>query len=187
MISIVRPLLPLALLSLSAVAADPWADFPAKQGATLGKRIVFGFEDDLWLVLHLMIAGRLHWYDPDAKSPVKSALAAFVFPNGTLSLTEAGTKKRASLHLVQGEAALRLHDPGGLDVLGCTREEFRAALTALLWIWHPPSPMATPATRADAIKWSLERLREERVPIPASLEAYAVAEGARPASRWAAR
>ncbi|HEX5218360.1 MAG TPA: DNA-formamidopyrimidine glycosylase family protein [Verrucomicrobiae bacterium] len=96
----------------------------------LGKRIVFGFEDDLWLVLHLMIAGRLHWYDPDAKSPVKSALAAFVFPNGTLSLTEAGTKKRASLHLVQGEAALRLHDPGGLDVLGCTREEFRAALTA---------------------------------------------------------
>lgn len=63
----------------------------------------------------------------------------------------------------------------------------RAALTALLWIWHPPSPMATPATRADAIKWSLERLREERVPIPASLEAYAVAEGARPASRWAAR
>lgn len=95
----------------------------------LGKRIVFGFEDDLWLVLHLMIAGRLHWFEPSAKPPRKNALAVFNFPVGTLTLTEAGTKKRASVHLVQGEAALRLHDPGGVDVLNGTLEQFRAALT----------------------------------------------------------
>ena len=71
----------------------------------LGKRIVFGFEDDLWLVLHLMIAGRLHWFERGAKPPGRNALAVFEFPSGTLTLTEAGTKKRASLHLVQGEAA----------------------------------------------------------------------------------
>ena len=95
----------------------------------LGKRIVFGFEGDLWLVLHLMIAGRLHWFEPEAKLSVKSALAILKFPKGTLTLTEAGTKKRASLHLVQGETALRQHDPGGLDVLSCTLEAFRATLT----------------------------------------------------------
>ena len=96
----------------------------------MGKRIVFGFEDDLWLVLHLMIAGRLHWYESGAKSPGKSALAIFEFPSGTLTLTEAGTKKRAALHLLQGEAELRQHDPGGLDVLGCTLKEFNMALTS---------------------------------------------------------
>lgn len=95
----------------------------------LGKRIVFGFEDDLWLVVHLMIAGRLHWFEPSAKPHRKNALAVFNFPVGTLTLTEAGTKKRASLRLVQGEAALRLHDPGGVDVLNGTLEQFRAALT----------------------------------------------------------
>jgi formamidopyrimidine-DNA glycosylase len=110
----------------------------------LGKRIVFGFEADLWLVLHLMIAGRLHWHESPTdeidsrrrsphpaktRAPGKSALTVFDFPSGTLTLTEAGTKKRAALHLVAGEAALRQHDPGGLDVLSCTREEFRAALT----------------------------------------------------------
>src|SRR5262249_19839901 len=95
----------------------------------LGKRIVFGFEDDLWLVLHLMIAGRLHWFEPGAKSPVKRALAVFEFPCGMLTLTEAGTKKRASLHLLQRESALQQHNPGGLDVLGCTLKEFRSALT----------------------------------------------------------
>jgi len=95
----------------------------------LGKRIVFGFEDDLWLVLHLMIAGRLHWHEPGAKSTGKSALVVFEFPSGALTLTEAGTKKRAALHLIQGEVALRTHDPGGLDVLACSLEEFRAALT----------------------------------------------------------
>jgi formamidopyrimidine-DNA glycosylase len=94
----------------------------------LGKRIVFGFEDDLWLVLHLMVAGRLHWFESGAKPPGKNALVVFSFPSGTLTLTEAGTKKRASLHLVQGEAELPAHDPGGLDVLGCTLQEFNAAL-----------------------------------------------------------
>jgi len=95
----------------------------------LGKRVVFGFEGDLWLVLHLMIAGRLHWYEPGTNSSGRSALGAFEFPNGALTLTEAGTKKRASLHLVQGEAALEQHNPGGMEVLGCTLEQFRAALT----------------------------------------------------------
>jgi formamidopyrimidine-DNA glycosylase len=94
----------------------------------LGKRIVFGFGDDLWLILHLMIAGRLHWKGPEGKFPGKIGLAAFDFADGTLMLTEAGSKKRASLHLVRGEDALRAHDPGGLDVFAATAEEFRVAL-----------------------------------------------------------
>lgn len=81
----------------------------------LGKRICIGLEDDLWLVLHLMIAGRLHWKDGSAKTS-KRDLAAFYFNNGTLKFTEAGTQKRASLHLVFGEAALRELDPGGLEI-----------------------------------------------------------------------
>jgi formamidopyrimidine-DNA glycosylase len=95
----------------------------------IGKRIVFGLEEDLWLVLHLMIAGRLHWRESGAKLAGKVNLAAFDFPNGTLLLTEAGTKKRASLHLVQGETALRDLDPGGLEVVGCSLEAFAKALT----------------------------------------------------------
>ena len=95
----------------------------------LGKRIVFGFEDDLWLILHLMIAGRLHWHEPGSKALGKGALAVVEFPNGTLMVTEAGTKKRASLHLVRGETQLHMHDSGGLDVLHCTLQEFRTALT----------------------------------------------------------
>ncbi len=95
----------------------------------IGKRIVFGLEDGLWLVLHLMIAGRLHWREPGVKLAGKVRLAAFDFPNGTLLLTEAGTKKRASLHLVQGEAALRDLDPGGLEVVGCSLDAFAQALT----------------------------------------------------------
>jgi formamidopyrimidine-DNA glycosylase len=95
----------------------------------LGKRIVFGFEGDLWLVLHLMIAGRLHWRAPGAKLSGKPGLAAFDFINGTLALTEAGTKKRASLHLLQGEAALRALDAGGMEVLGCAFDAFARALT----------------------------------------------------------
>ena len=81
----------------------------------LGKRICIGVEGDLWLVLHLMIAGRLHWKDSKAKSS-KRDLAAFEFENGRLSLTEAGSQRRASLHLVEGEAGLSNLDPGGLDV-----------------------------------------------------------------------
>ncbi|HSS20217.1 MAG TPA: DNA-formamidopyrimidine glycosylase family protein [Pyrinomonadaceae bacterium] len=82
----------------------------------LGKRICIGLEDDFWLVLHLMIAGRLHWKDAQRKAS-KRDLAAFVFTNGTLTLTEAGTQRRASLHLVSGEAGLKALDPGGLEIL----------------------------------------------------------------------
>jgi formamidopyrimidine-DNA glycosylase len=94
----------------------------------LGKRIVLGFEDDLWLILHLMIAGRLHWKDRGAKFPGKIGLAAFDFENGTLLLTEAGSKHRASLHLVRGREALRAHDPGGLDVFAATVDQFAEVL-----------------------------------------------------------
>lgn len=96
----------------------------------IGKRIAIGFEGNLWLVLHLMVAGRLHWRDPAAKLARKLGLAAFDFPAGTLVLTEAGTKKRASLHLVEGEPGLRALDPGGLEVLGSTRDEFAHVLTS---------------------------------------------------------
>ena len=95
----------------------------------IGKRIGFGFEDSLWLVLHLMIAGRLHWGEPGAKVRGKFALAALDFPNGTLLLTEAGSKKRASLHLVQGVEALRELTPGGLEIETCTLDAFAEALT----------------------------------------------------------
>jgi formamidopyrimidine-DNA glycosylase len=95
----------------------------------VGKRIVFGFEGDLFLVLHLMIAGRLHWGEAGAKPKAKIGLASFDFDTGTLLLTEAGTKKRASLHVLRGEAALRSLDPGGLEVLDATPEQFRDALT----------------------------------------------------------
>jgi formamidopyrimidine-DNA glycosylase len=95
----------------------------------LGKRIVWCFADDFYLVLHLMIAGRLHWKPPGAKIPGKIGLAAFRFPTGTLTLTEAGSKKRASLHLLRGREALRQHDPGGLEIFSAVREAFAAALT----------------------------------------------------------
>jgi formamidopyrimidine-DNA glycosylase len=95
----------------------------------IGKRLAFGLQEDWWLVLHLMIAGRLHWRDPGAPLAGKVALAAFDFSNGTLVLTEAGAKKRASLHVAQGEAQLRAQDPGGLEVLGCSLADFAHALT----------------------------------------------------------
>jgi formamidopyrimidine-DNA glycosylase len=94
----------------------------------LGKRIVIGLEHDLFLVLHLMIAGRLHWKERGAKLPGKVGLAAFEFTTGTLTLTEAGTKKRASLFVVRGEGSLAAHNPGGLEVLDATENAFRAAL-----------------------------------------------------------
>lgn len=96
----------------------------------LGKRIVFAFERELFAVLHLMVAGRLHWKPKGAKLPGKLGLAAFDFPAGTLILTEAGSKKRAALWVVQGEDALRAHDPGGLEVLGAGLDAFAAALAA---------------------------------------------------------
>jgi len=94
----------------------------------IGKRIVFCLEGDLFLVLHLMIAGRLHWKEAGAKPPDKVGLAAFDFADGALTLTEAGSKKRASLHLVNGEAALAALDPGGLEVLDADRAAFRSVL-----------------------------------------------------------
>jgi formamidopyrimidine-DNA glycosylase len=95
----------------------------------IGKRIAVGFEGDRWLVVHLMIAGRLHWTEPGGKLTTRNAVATFFFENGALTLTEAGTKRRASLHVLEGEAALRRHDPGGIDVFTSTAEEFGAALT----------------------------------------------------------
>jgi formamidopyrimidine-DNA glycosylase len=96
----------------------------------IGKRIAIGLEGGLWLVLHLMIAGRLHWREKGAKLARKVAHAGFDFPGGTLVLTEFGPKKRASLHVVEGEAGLAAHDPGGLEVLEADLAPFRAALLA---------------------------------------------------------
>ncbi len=93
-----------------------------------GKRILFAMEDELWLVLHLMIAGRLRWREPGAKVPGKVGLAAFDFPAGTLVLTEAGTKKRASLHVVRGDDAVAEMDRGGIEPLDASLDEFAAAL-----------------------------------------------------------
>ena len=95
----------------------------------IGKRIAIGVEGDLWLVLHLMIAGRLHWKPPQAKLTGRNALAAFDFPTGSLILTEAGSKRRASLHVLRGEDALQAIDPGGVEVLSTDLDGFRAALT----------------------------------------------------------
>ena len=95
----------------------------------IGKRIVFGFEERLWLVLHLMIAGRLHWREPNARLAGKPGLAAFDFSDGTLLLTEAGTTRRASLHLVQGEEALAQLDPGGIEIAGRSLANFVEVLT----------------------------------------------------------
>jgi formamidopyrimidine-DNA glycosylase len=95
----------------------------------IGKRIAIGVEGDLWLVLHLMIAGRLHWRPSQAKLAGRHSLAAFDFPSGSLVLTEAGTKHRASLHLLAGEEGLRSVDPGGIDVFASDLGSFREALT----------------------------------------------------------
>src|SRR2546428_1687153 len=96
----------------------------------LGKRIVIGLDGDLFLLLHLMIAGRLHWRPAGARPPGKIGLAALDFSTGTLVLTEAGTKRRAAIHLVRGEEGVRAHDPGGLEGLGADLAAFRAALVA---------------------------------------------------------
>jgi formamidopyrimidine-DNA glycosylase len=104
---------------LLRTAAPPISNVEGKRVVELrrlGKRICIGFEDELWLVLHLMIAGRLHWKDAKGKFSRRD-LAAFKFSNGVLTLTEAGTQKRASLHLVSGEAGLDTLDPGGLEIL----------------------------------------------------------------------
>lgn len=96
----------------------------------IGKRIAIGVEGDLWLVLHLMIAGRLHWRPPGTKLAGRQSLAAFDFPSGSLVLTEAGTKRRASLHVLAGEEGLRSVDPGGIEIFASDLGSFRDALTA---------------------------------------------------------
>ena len=118
---------------LLRTAVPPLSSVESKKVLKLrrvGKRICFGFEDDLWLVLHLRIAGRLHWYDDRAKASKSRGLAAFEFSSGTLTLTEAGTQKRASLHVMQGEAGLQTLNPGGLEVFDASEKEFAAALQA---------------------------------------------------------
>lgn len=96
----------------------------------MGKRIVIGFEGDHFAILHLMIAGRFRWLPSEGKVPGKLGLAAFDFPHGTLLMTEAGSKRRASIHLVRGQEGVAAHDPGGLEILETSLEDFRAALTA---------------------------------------------------------
>jgi formamidopyrimidine-DNA glycosylase len=95
----------------------------------IGKRIAIGV-DDAWLVIHLMIAGRLHWRPPQAKLAGRNALLALDFPAGSLVLTEAGSKRRASLHILRGEQALHEIDPGGIEIFSSSLDEFRAALSA---------------------------------------------------------
>lgn len=118
-------------ISLLRSVEPPLAEFAGKRLVAtrrLGKRVVLGFEGELFLVIHLMIAGRLRWRALGAKLQRRYAHAGFDFANGTLLLTEAGTKKRTTLHALRGEAALAAHDPGGIDVLACSAAEFAAAL-----------------------------------------------------------
>jgi len=96
----------------------------------IGKRIAIGFDNDVWLVLHLMIAGRLHWSEKPKKPDGRRTLAAFLFDSGCLTLTEAGSQKRASLHMAQGKAGLAALDPGGIDVMTAPADQFARALTA---------------------------------------------------------
>jgi formamidopyrimidine-DNA glycosylase len=96
----------------------------------IGKRIAIGLDENIWLVLHLMIAGRLHWKAAEAKLAGRNALAAFDFSNGSLVLTEAGSKRRASLYVVKGEEALQAMNPGGIEVFETDLDGFRVALTA---------------------------------------------------------
>jgi len=95
----------------------------------IGKRIALGFEGELWLVIHLMIAGRLHWSEPAAKATGRNVRANFQFANGTVTLTEAGSKHRASIHVVEGAAALHALDPGGIDIYESSPKAFATALT----------------------------------------------------------
>jgi formamidopyrimidine-DNA glycosylase len=129
-----QPLIRVRILStfLLRTAEPPLAEVEGKivrELRRIGKRIAIGVDGDLWLVLHLMIAGRLHWRPPDAKLGGRQNLAAFDFPRGSLVLTEAGSKRRASLYLVRGEDGLRGLDPGGLEIFTSTLDSFCDALT----------------------------------------------------------
>jgi formamidopyrimidine-DNA glycosylase len=117
---------------LLRTAQPPLADVEGhvvRELRRVGKRIAIGMDNDLWLVLHLMIAGRLHWRPKGAALGGRRNLAAFEFPHGSLVLTEAGARRRASLHIVAGEEGLRSLDPGGIDVFTSDLDAFRAALT----------------------------------------------------------
>ncbi len=118
---------------LLRTASPPVQDVEGKKVVQLrrmGKRICIGFENDIWLVLHLMIAGRLHWRKRDIKVSPPRGLAAFDFAHGSLLWTEAGSQKRASLHVVRGEEALSALDPGGLEVMESDLERFTSVLTS---------------------------------------------------------
>jgi formamidopyrimidine-DNA glycosylase len=119
-----------ALLRTSSPPLSAVEGRTVREVRRVGKRIAIGLEGDLWLVVHLMIAGRLHWRPRDAKLGGRSALASFDFPNGSLVLTEAGSKRRASLHVVAGSEAVDAIDRGGIDVFASTMDEFVAALRA---------------------------------------------------------
>lgn len=123
-------LLDLFVLRTAVPPIDSLTKRRVTQLRRLGKRIALGFEGDRWLVLHLMIAGRLQWTAPGQKSSARNVLAELRFDSGTLALTEAGTKRRASLHVVDGSAGLAAHDRGGIDVFSATRDEFAKVLTA---------------------------------------------------------
>jgi formamidopyrimidine-DNA glycosylase len=130
-----QPLQQIRLASpfLLRTAQPPIADVEGRNVRELrriGKRIGIGVEGDLWLVLHLMIAGRLHWRSRGAKLAGRQSLAAFDFPNGSLVLTEAGTKHRASLYVLRGEEGLQSVDPGGIEIFGSDLNSFREALLA---------------------------------------------------------
>ncbi len=119
---------PFLLRSLAPSPAD-LAGVHAKAVRRIGKRVAIGFDNGCWAVIHLMIAGRFQWKPTPPSLTSKTNLAAFDFENGSLLLTEAGTKKRASLHLVSTEDDLQQHDPGGLEPLESTLEQFREVLT----------------------------------------------------------
>ncbi|MBV8067705.1 MAG: formamidopyrimidine-DNA glycosylase [Candidatus Eremiobacteraeota bacterium] len=119
-----------ALLRTSSPAITALEGRTVREVRRIGKRIAIGVEGDLWLVVHLMIAGRLHWRASGAKLGGRNALAALDFPNGSLVLTEAGSKRRASLHVVEGEESLATIDRGGIDVFNCDLEAFVQAMGA---------------------------------------------------------
>lgn len=116
------------LLRTAVPPVDAAIGRSAKEVRRIGKRIAIGLEGDLWLVFHLMIAGRLHWSERDGGRSSRATLARLDFGNGALTLTEAGTKRRASLHVVQGEAELRRQDPGGIEVLASSLAQFAERL-----------------------------------------------------------
>jgi formamidopyrimidine-DNA glycosylase len=120
----------ISLLRTSAPPISALEGRAVREVRRIGKRIAIGFEGDLWLVLHLMIAGRLHWRPRNAKLGGRNSLAAFDFEDGSLVLTEAGTKRRASLSVIEGNEALNAIDRGGIDVFDCDLDSFERALGA---------------------------------------------------------